>query len=164
MRTDPSERPRPYSQSLEPRFTYRLGASASGKSSRLQPAEHGSNFWTQAVVNGDPSYFSSIKRFSGEDAFFMSQVAKSDRHVVFGLADGVGGWQDQGVDPSRFSHGLCRYMAEATFRPEKEQDLRQGTILQKGYDRVKKDRSISAGGSTASVATAEPNGQLEAAK
>ena len=94
----------------------------------------------------------------------MSQVARSERHIIFGLADGVGGWQDQGVNPAKFSHGLCKYMAEVTYRPKKEEDLRPLNVLQKGYDQVQEDKSIEAGGSTASVAAVHPNGQMEVAK
>jgi len=149
--------------SKEPLFTYHLGASASGKATRLRPAEYGINFWTQSSIQQEPSIFSSIQKFSGEDAFFMSHVARSNRHVVLGLADGVGGWQDQGINPGLFSHGLCRYMADATWRPEKESDLKPLNVLQKGYDQVKADKKVVAGGSTATVATAQPDGSLEVA-
>ena len=151
------------SSTKQPLFSYHLAAAASGKTSRLNKAEYGNNFWTQSYLQQEPSSFSSIKSYSGEDAFFMSRVAKSNRHVVFGLADGVGGWQDQGVDPSHFSHGLCRYMAEATYRPENETSLRPVNVLQKGYDMVQADKKIVAGGSTASLATAQPDGQMEVA-
>jgi len=107
--------------------------------------------------------FSSIQKFSGEDAFFLSHIARSNRHVVLGVADGVGGWQDQGINPGLFSHGLCRYMANATTRPEKETDLKPLNVLQKGYDQVKADKQVVAGGSTATVATAQPDGRLEVA-
>lgn len=152
---------RPYSQSSRSLFYYRLGASASGKSAPLRKPEHGYNYWTQQVIEREPSFFSSVERYSGEDAFFVSQIARSDRHVVLGIADGVGGWQDQGINPAKFSHGLCRYMAEATFRPEKEQDLRPVSLLQKAYDQVLEDKTIIAGGSTACVASLEHNGQME---
>ena len=37
----------------------------------------------------------------GEDAFFVNRTA--DQFDSFGVADGVGGWRNQGVDPSLFS-------------------------------------------------------------
>jgi len=94
----------------------------------------------------------------------MSHVARSNRHVVFGIADGVGGWQDQGINPAMFSNGLCRYMAETTYRPEREEDLRPSKILSKAYEQVQQDRIIVAGGSTASIAAVAPSGQMEVAK
>lgn len=155
---------RSYSQSPSAPFTYRLGASSSSKSKSLKNPSHGENFFSYPLIPDSPSYFTSTKRYSGEDAFFMSHVARSNRHVVFGIADGVGGWQDQGIDPSHFSQGLCKYMAEAVSRPENEEDLRPKNVLQKGYDQVMKDDKIVAGGSTACVAAIEPRGAMEVAK
>lgn len=36
----------------------------------------------------------------GEDAFF-------DSANVLAIADGVGGWNNQGIDPSKYSRFLC---------------------------------------------------------
>jgi len=122
------------------------------------------NYWAQAYLQGPswrPPFFSSVEDMSGEDAFFISHVGRSRRHVVLGLADGVGGWQDQGVNPAYFSRGLCAYMAEATIRPETERDLKPVTLLEKSYAQVLKDKAIVAGGSTACIATLDLNGQME---
>lgn len=43
----------------------------------------------------------------GEDAFV---VAESDDVLVVGVADGVGGWRQRGVDPSKFSQSLMRHL------------------------------------------------------
>jgi len=152
-----------YTESKLSPFQYRVGAAASGKQDRLGAAEHGVNFWTQSFLQQKPSILSSIQKWSGEDAFFMANVGGSDGHVALGIADGVGGWQNQGVNPGLYSHGLCRYMADAVSRPTKETDLKPVNLLQIGYDRVKADKSIAAGGSTACVAAALPNGELEVA-
>lgn len=158
---------RPYSQSETQTtpFIYRLGASSSGKITPLQEPKHGLNYFTSSVIeSAAEGYFSSIKKYSGEDAFFMSHVASSNRYAIFGIADGVGGWQNQGIDPSKFSHGLCRYMAEGTGRPEKEGDLAPVNLLQRAYDLVLGDKKVHAGGSTAVVARMEPQGTMEVAK
>jgi len=94
----------------------------------------------------------------------MAHIAQSNRYVAFGIADGVGGWSDSGVDPGKFSHGLCKYMAEKTYRPTHADDLRPLKLLQHGYDEVSKDTKIDAGGSTACIAAIQPNGSLEVAK
>lgn len=50
--------------------------------------------------------FLSRKRgIVGDDAWF---VASKNRTDVLGVADGVGGWRDIGVDPSKFSSNLMR--------------------------------------------------------
>lgn len=41
----------------------------------------------------------------GDDAWFISSKNQAD---VLGVADGVGGWRDIGVDPSKFSTNLMR--------------------------------------------------------
>ena len=40
----------------------------------------------------------------GEDAFFVSSHGQG----AFGVADGVGGWNMEGVDPSRYSRSVSR--------------------------------------------------------
>jgi len=47
------------------------------------------------------------KAGSGEDAFFASLSLSA-----FGLADGVGGWADRGVDAGQFSRALLRHVHE----------------------------------------------------
>ncbi|THY32794.1 protein serine/threonine phosphatase 2C [Aureobasidium pullulans] len=150
------------SQSTHAPFTYRLGASSSGKSSGVAPPND-INTFPQSLLDRDDPYFSSNDRYSGEDAFFMAKIARSDRYVVFGLADGVGGWRDSGIDPGRYSHGLCKYMATKTHRPETEGDLKPRNLLQFGYEKVMSDRSIQAGGCTACIGAIEPSGALEVA-
>jgi protein phosphatase PTC7 len=122
------------------------------------------NIFPQSLLDRDDPYFTSVDKFSGEDAFFMAKIARSDRHVVFGLADGVGGWRDSGIDPGRYSHGLCRYMALKTHRPDAERDLKPRNLLQYGYENVMSDRSIQAGGCTACIGAIDPSGALEVAK
>ncbi|KAL1297580.1 hypothetical protein AAFC00_006143 [Neodothiora populina] len=144
-------------------FSYRLGASSCSKKTSLRPAENGKTLFNNSLLDRDPSFFTSLPRHSGEDAFFMAHIAKSNRYVAFGIADGVGGWADSGVDPGEFSHGLCKYMAEKTYRPESADDLRPQKLLQHGYDLVQANQKIAAGGSTACIAAMQPNGSVEVA-
>lgn len=145
-------------------FSYRLGASSCSKKSSLRPPDNGKTLFNSSLLHRDPSFFTSVARHSGEDAFFMAHIAKSNRYVAFGIADGVGGWTESGVDPGKFSHGLCRYMADKTSRPEQVDDLRPQKLLQHGYDQVHADSKIEAGGSTACIAAIEPDGSVEIAK
>lgn len=72
---------------------------------------------------------------------------------------------DSGVDPATFSHGLCHYMssrAEST-DPANIASLRPATLLQDAYDDVTRDPNIHAGGSTACLAIARADGQVEVA-
>ncbi|KAL5621549.1 hypothetical protein BROUX41_006449 [Berkeleyomyces rouxiae] len=99
---------------------------------------------------------------SGHDAFFISHLGETDS-VAFGVADGVGGWVDSGVDPADFSHGLCEYMAMVSFAYPGRDPVSPKSIMQKGYEAVCNDRSVVAGSSTAVVAVAASNGAVEIA-
>lgn len=73
---------------------------------------------------------------------------------------------DSGVDPADFSHGFCDYMAHAAYT-HKEADwnppIGAKSLMQRGYEDICRDRSVPAGGSTACVAIAKGNGNLEVA-
>lgn len=88
--------------------------------------------------------------------------------MAFGLADGVGGWQDSGVDPSDFSHGLCGFMAGTAQLHEGLEEggksVRPRELMQTAYEAVLGNPRILAGGSTATVGVVGAEGGLEAAK
>jgi protein phosphatase PTC7 len=130
----------------------------------------------------------------GHDAFFLSDAPADGggggggAGLALGVADGVGGWVDSGVNPADFSRRLCRHMARAaaagvltaepyageaeedegddvsTARTEQRRLLRPVELLEHGYAHVLADPGVWAGGSTACVATASPGGVVEVAK
>ncbi|KAI7187708.1 protein serine/threonine phosphatase 2C [Hortaea werneckii] len=166
--------------SNQARFTYRLGAASAGKRTPVRPPKLDRDFWAYASTQESPSppYLRSTKKDAGEDAFFATTVGESPHHVAFGVADGVGGWQDSGVDPSDFSHGLCGLMAGTakTYEglslsregQEEEKDgerrnVRPRELLQVAYDAVIGNPRIVAGGCTASLGVADGEGNVETA-
>ena len=91
----------------------------------------------------------------------------ASRAVAFAVVDGVGGWQDSGVDPANFSHSLCEYMAascSAKLANDAPSRLRPVELLDAGYSGVMADANVHAGGSTACVGVASADGILEIAK
>ena len=168
----PAESQKRFASSNHARFTYRLGAASAGKRTPVRPSKLDRDFWAYASTQEAPSppYLRSTKRDSGEDAFFATTVGESPHHVAFGVADGVGGWQDSGVDPSDFSHGLCGLMAGTakTFEGLQEEDggrnVRPRELLQVAYDAVIGNPRIVAGGCTASLCVADGEGNVETAK
>lgn len=95
----------------------------------------------------------------------MAHVGKSKSHVVLGIADGVGGWREAGIDPGVFSHGLCKFMADTAYKSTStSQELRPKTLMTNAFEQVLQDKSVVAGGSTAAVATLEEDGAVEIAK
>ena len=157
-----------YSSTSKPTssFTYRLAAAASAKRTPPRPPKPHRDFWiySSAHRNLSPPYLRSTKDESGEDAFFATTIGSSPHQVAFGLADGVGGWQDQGIDPSDFSHGLCGLMAgTAHLHEDRNKIVRPLDLLQTAYKAVMKNPRILAGGSTASLAVINSAGEMEAA-
>ncbi|KFH45571.1 Protein phosphatase-like protein [Hapsidospora chrysogenum ATCC 11550] len=159
----PQPRERLYSTaaSSPTKFSYHIAASFIAKDRPYDPSHH--------VYHFNPYHRPLDKRAprvnSGHDAFFVSRVNDSGA-VAFGVADGVGGWVDSGVDPADFSHGLCEYMAQAAraFKPDDpRRRLGSRQLMQQGYDTISRDRSVRAGGSTACVAVADPDGTLDVA-
>lgn len=62
----------------------------------------------------------------GEDAYFASP-----EHRAFGVADGVGGWAENGIDPGEFARHLLRFAHEgiaARTTLEAEADLQQALM------------------------------------
>ena len=146
------------------KFSYGIAASYTAKGRRYDPSKN--------VFNFDP-YTPIIQRRkdkntrpdSGQDAFFISRIGKSG-DVAFGVADGVGGWADSGVDPADFSHGFCDYMAHTawTYLPgDKSPVLSARGLMQKGYEAIANDETVKAGGSTACIGIAKEDGSLEVA-
>lgn len=161
---------RPITNGGNVKFSYKVAAAYSGKGYRkFNQDEHHFSFdsvTSQRWRGGQP--FSSttpeITRIqSGQDSCFITNVGKTGA-VAFGVADGVGGWMDQGIDSADFAHGLCTYMEDTARSHKGDARLPAFQLLETGYDRVCRDEYILGGGSTACIAVADPHGTLDVAK
>ncbi|EPE27108.1 PP2C-like protein [Glarea lozoyensis ATCC 20868] len=147
-----------------PKFNYGISASFTAKDRRYNP--------TRNVFNFNPYNHIRARRKdkrtrpdSGQDAFFVSRIGETS-DVALGIADGVGGWVDSGVDPADFSHGFCDYMAHAAYTHKPEEwkvPLGARSLMQRGYEDISNDETVPAGGSTACVAIVRESGKLEVA-
>ncbi|KAG2037239.1 phosphatase 2C-like domain-containing protein [Suillus americanus] len=108
----------------------------------------------------------ATSRDAGEDFFFVTEMQNSSG-VSFGVADGVGGWVDSGVDPSLFAQTLMyhahRYSqlgwaGEPEIDPTQEYEERERVdgweltpykCLECAYHGVLRERLVNAGSSTA---------------
>ncbi|KAL3418632.1 5-azacytidine resistance protein azr1 [Phlyctema vagabunda] len=152
----------------DPKFTYGIAASFNAKDTRYNPNTHVFNFNPYNAIRARRKD-KRTRPASGQDAFFVSKIGESP-DVAFGVADGVGGWIDSGVDPADFAHGLCDYMAYAAYTHTPDATASPATtplsarsLMQKGYDDIVKDETVRAGGSTACVALALEDGSMEIA-
>jgi protein phosphatase PTC7 len=101
---------------------------------------------------------------SGEDSFFYTSSAAKLPGLALGVADGVGGWTEMGIDPSAFSQALCDEMADA-FTTHLNGDARESSngnpdssslippkaLLEQAYNTILTKNSVEAGGTTACV-------------
>jgi len=88
------------------------------------------------------------KKDCGEDAYFELD---QNNFMVFGIADGVGGWNKSGVDPSLFAWDLMNSCKDVTEDLDDWPDPK--TILIDGYDMVVRKKEVKAGSSTACILT-----------
>ncbi|EFC43513.1 protein phosphatase [Naegleria gruberi] len=100
---------------------------------------------------------SDYKEQCGEDAFFTFE---NDNYTIIGVADGVGGWAEVGVDPSLISNQLM-YNAKLVCEGGDSQLLSNpNKILQMAYDLIVNERQVLAGSTTASIASYDKNTKI----
>ncbi|GAA6059414.1 hypothetical protein JCM10212_003646 [Sporobolomyces blumeae] len=100
-----------------------------------------------------------------------SVTVRGTRGVVMGVADGVGGWEESGVDPSHFSQALMWFARQRVKSGEAFPSLstapngqRLKEVLDGSFRDVLKEKAIVAGSSTAClVALDAETGRLHAA-
>ncbi|KAL2135626.1 hypothetical protein VTI74DRAFT_7576 [Chaetomium olivicolor] len=150
------------------KFVYNVAASYIAKGRSYDPSTHVFQFNPYNRVQPKVGRGRASRPESGQDAFFVSRLGAIPGEVALGVADGVGGWMDSGVDPADFSHAFCDYMAAAAVAATATMGgsglpLTARQLMQKGYEAVCHDPSIKAGGSTAIVGLLTANGLLEVA-
>jgi len=146
------------------KFHYGISASFNAKDTKYSPELNVFNFNPYNRIQARRKD-KRTRPASGQDAFFVSRIGESG-DIALGVADGVGGWIDSGVDPADFAHGFCDYMAHAayTYRPGgSTSQYTARSLMEKGYRDICNDKSVPAGGSTACVAIAKGDGSLEVA-
>ncbi|GAA5882547.1 hypothetical protein JCM16303_002037 [Sporobolomyces ruberrimus] len=123
-------------------------------------------FFVQGVPNNGVGEKEEVqKKEEGEE---KEQVTIGGiKGVVLGVADGVGGWEESGVDPSHFSQALMWFARERVRTGQFE--LERGgkglkTLLEGAFEDVTNEKQILAGSSTAClVALDSATGKLHSA-
>ena len=102
---------------------------------------------------------------SGEDAVMAaetqpapsSQQRTAEPDIAIGVADGVGSWSENGIDPALFSQALM-YHSSSLFSGQStasSADARPKTLLTEAFKKVQLEKGIAAGSSTATILTLE---------
>lgn len=102
----------------------------------------------------------------GEDSF---SIAENEHEVILAVADGVGGWRSQGVDPAIFSQTLMYHAAEISKFPNEKfnnDENRPKTLIHDAFwrlvDDFKSGKKKPFGSSTACVVMIDrETGQLK---
>ncbi|GAA5996277.1 hypothetical protein JCM5350_005963 [Sporobolomyces pararoseus] len=124
-------------------------------------------FFVQGIpTNGDSQLLEQEGAKPGDDNEEKIKII-GIKGVVLGVADGVGGWEESGVDPSHFSQALMWFSKEIIKNGQFE--LKKGgkglkELLDQAFEMVLKEKEILAGSSTAClVALDSETGKLHAA-
>ncbi|KAF8605232.1 hypothetical protein BDV93DRAFT_490502 [Ceratobasidium sp. AG-I] len=151
------------------------------------PADHPIAKWRDALLQWKPKRI--ITDSAGEDFFFVEQVTfasyvyqmRNKSGVSLGVSDGVGGWSDDGVDPSLFSQSLMHFASkhaatswagepdydpiEETAKLEKSDvTLSPVEIIARAYQNVLDEPAVQCGSSTACIVNIDAqSGRLSAA-
>ncbi|XP_069135215.1 protein phosphatase PTC7 homolog isoform X3 [Argopecten irradians] len=106
------------------------------------------------LVTGSAGFSKSLTKTQGpkqwtygDDAYFITRNKVAD---VLGVADGVGGWRNYGVDPSTFPETLMttceRMVKEGRFNPRTPEK-----IIQASYEEIQQQKLPLIGSSTACI-------------
>ncbi|KAG8958440.1 hypothetical protein FRC03_009120 [Tulasnella sp. 419] len=161
---------RTYSTSLPRPYRFHIGTSFAAKpwgSKKAKfPASTEISEWAKKQF-GNKKFIKTTKD-AGEDAFFVQEM-KNKSGIALGVADGVGGWADSGVDPGIFSQALMfhahkyaqrAWAGESDGIPETEEEETSSTwelppeeCLSLAYQAVLREKLVPCGSSTALTAT-----------
>ncbi|KAL4067619.1 phosphatase 2C-like domain-containing protein [Scleroderma citrinum] len=152
-------------------FTFHIGASWAAKSPDPKVTRFHTPFPTDSCIGKWRDGMltlrqNNLSKDAGEDFFYVTDM-RSGSGVALGVADGVGGWVDSGVDPSLFAQSLMyhahRYSRDSwAGEPETDPTQDQGDhtrvegleltpyqCLDFAYHDVLRDKLVKAGSSTA---------------
>ncbi|KAF4615357.1 hypothetical protein D9613_003050 [Agrocybe pediades] len=165
----------PYEASRTRPYTFHIGTSWAGKPEHPDdmkkipfPPDTTIGAWRDKMLQQSRSDGVINTPDPGEDFFFVQEM-RNNSGVSFGVADGVGGWVESGVDPALFSQALMyhahRYSRNAwAGEPEidplmdyEEREQVEGwemtpyECLDLAYGGVLREKYVQAGSSTACI-------------
>ncbi|KAL4258959.1 STXBP/unc-18/SEC1 family protein [Pleurotus pulmonarius] len=147
------------SPARHPRFKFFVGASWAakpGNADHTYPPNTPIGAWVLDTLRRH-TFSSRRAKEPGEDFFFV-QSLPYDAGIAVGIADGVGGWSDQGVDSAVFSQALMYYaskvymgeiVTEAALKGSSSRSRsKPKDVLKLAYDVTMTDSFVKAGSAT----------------
>ncbi len=123
------------------------------------PADSEIGRWRDELLRGGEA---------GEDSLMCTSMGSAG-DVAIGVADGVGGWTENGIDPSLFSQALMFYASKAAASAPAGSSSTNSNgapnrILAEAFEHVLKEPLVVAGSATACILTMDAsNGTLHSA-
>ncbi|GAK62556.1 protein serine/threonine phosphatase 2C [Moesziomyces antarcticus] len=118
------------------------------------PADSEIGRWRDELLRGGEA---------GEDSLMCTSMGSAG-DVAIGVADGVGGWTENGIDPSLFSQALMFYASKAAASAPTDGNGAPNRILAEAFEHVLKEPLVVAGSATACILTMDAsNGTLHSA-
>eukprot|EP00127_Corallochytrium_limacisporum_P000207 Clim_evm24s7 gene=Clim_evmTU24s7 len=112
----------------------------------------------KSIIGSETEFIGMERKCAGDDAFFYRET---ERFLYMGIADGVGGWVDVGVDPALFAFHLmnnCNRLAHLNTSGDPQE------LMSMAYSTLVKEGHVPAGSSTATIAAIDKtNGVLKCA-
>ena len=120
------------------------------------PADSEIGRWRDEMLRGGEA---------GEDSLMCTSMSNAG-DMAIGVADGVGGWTENGIDPSLFSQALMFYASRSASQASANSDSvsAPNRILAEAFEQVLKEPLVIAGSATACILTLDSfNGSLRSA-
>lgn len=104
----------------------------------------------------------SLASPTGEDNYFITSLDNNDE-IFAAVADGVGGWAERNYDSSAISRELCKAMGQLTSSSSINKVTTPKQVLEVSFQKIKDDKIVQVGGTTAIVAHFQKDGVLKVA-
>ncbi|POW00518.1 hypothetical protein PSTT_13073 [Puccinia striiformis] len=101
-----------------------------------------------------PKAYESLTN-SGHDWWFINRsTTDPNKSTYLGVADGVGGWAEGGIDPAEVSQGIMFHAHQTLL--EDRSELSPQSLLAKAFQKTLDDAQVRGGASTALIARLDP--------
>jgi len=94
----------------------------------------------------------------GEDSFLLDDT-------IIGVADGVGGWREEGVDPAIFANKLMENVKLLAAQPYTAVDFSDhpAMLMHQAFAKICLEKEVEGGSATCCLASLTPDGMLKVA-
>ncbi|KAJ2723921.1 Protein phosphatase 2C 7 [Coemansia sp. Benny D115] len=130
-------------------YIKRIRAESAGGAKSQQPQHFAPPIQVQVLEVSEGTPYETLDAINGgEDSLFHARLKQN---LVFGVSDGVGGWNESGIDPSIFSRTLTAYSAKAvseSFLLHDSDDVDPKDVMRRAFAGMRVDQVQAYGSAT----------------